>query len=210
MCNCYVSLQLKKKPGSKNPLGAGGGVNKKKKKKRKKGKPHPDSEDNKIDDNAQSVSDTVTEVTGNEIQTDGDINGGARKKKRKKNKKKKPSNSDTEEGSNTKIVIDAITEPKVEDQTEKASKTNNSAEQLEQTIDRKSKKRKKGKHTVGSQNTKNKKVCYDSTTYHGHGQTRKEKVDVSAWEEVFVPSPVLDALADLGFSQPTEIQVFVM
>ncbi|KAG0724200.1 ATP-dependent RNA helicase DDX24 [Chionoecetes opilio] len=49
-----------------------------------------------------------------------------------------------------------------------------------------------------------KKVRYDSTIYHGTGQG--DKVDVSAWEKVFTPPPVLEALAELGFSEPTEIQ----
>ena len=31
-------------------------------------------------------------------------------------------------------------------------------------------------------------------------------VDVSAWKELFVPEPVLDALRDLGFQEPTPIQ----
>lgn len=30
--------------------------------------------------------------------------------------------------------------------------------------------------------------------------------DVSAWKELFVPEPVLDALRDLGFKEPTPIQ----
>lgn len=52
-----------------------------------------------------------------------------------------------------------------------------------------------------------KKVRYDNTAYHGARQSGTDKVDVSAWKEVFAPSPVLEALAELGFSQPTEIQV---
>ena len=30
--------------------------------------------------------------------------------------------------------------------------------------------------------------------------------DVSAWKDLFVPEPVLDALRDLGFKDPTPIQ----
>ncbi|XP_063863620.1 ATP-dependent RNA helicase DDX24-like [Scylla paramamosain] len=55
-----------------------------------------------------------------------------------------------------------------------------------------------------------KKVRYDSTTYHGARQGGIDKVDVSAWKEVFAPPPVLEALAELGFSQPTEIQKLVL
>lgn len=55
-----------------------------------------------------------------------------------------------------------------------------------------------------------KKVRYDSTTYHGAKQTGTDKVDVSAWKEVFAPPPVLEALAELGFSHPTEIQKLVL
>jgi hypothetical protein len=31
-------------------------------------------------------------------------------------------------------------------------------------------------------------------------------VDVSAWKELFVPEPILNALRDLGFQEPTPIQ----
>ena len=31
-------------------------------------------------------------------------------------------------------------------------------------------------------------------------------VDVSAWKELFVPEPILDALKELGFQEPTPIQ----
>lgn len=63
-----------------------------------------------------------------------------------------------------------------------------------------SKKRKK----QGNQPTK--KARYDNTSYHAARRCTKD-VDVSAWREVLTPPPVLEALAELGFSQPTEIQV---
>lgn len=70
-----------------------------------------------------------------------------------------------------------------------------------------SKKRPPQSSPSGRGNQPTKKACYDSTTYHGVKNSVEDKVDAPVWKEVFAPPPVLKALADLGFSQPTEIQV---
>lgn len=70
-----------------------------------------------------------------------------------------------------------------------------------------SKKRKAQDSLSGKGNKSTKKARYDSTTYHRVNHSINGKVDVSAWKEVLVPLPVLQALSELGFSQPTEIQV---
>lgn len=83
-----------------------------------------------------------------------------------------------------------------------------SDEQLDEESEVKSSnKRRKQGNPSGKGDQSSKKARYDSTIYHRAQHGMAAGVDVSAWKEVCTPLPVLEALADLGFSQPTEIQV---
>lgn len=117
-----------------------------------------------------------------------------KKKKRKKKKKKKPSQESASQDSSNGL------EKETTDEDDGVCVQELNGEQV-----KKGKKRKiepsKTEEVVQKRNK------YDGTVYRGANQNGQEKVDVSEWEKVFVPSPVLEALSELGFSQPTTIQV---
>ncbi|XP_076066593.1 ATP-dependent RNA helicase DDX24 [Oratosquilla oratoria] len=51
-----------------------------------------------------------------------------------------------------------------------------------------------------------KKARYDKVKHPGFGQGHRIDADFTIWKNMFVPEPVVEALAELGFEQPTEIQ----
>lgn len=71
-------------------------------------------------------------------------------------------------------------------------------------------KKRKRQQKKGLETSTNKKVRYDSAVYQGNNPGIKKRVNVSAWDKYFVPPPVLKALSELGFSEPTEIQKLVL
>lgn len=117
-----------------------------------------------------------------------------KKKKRKKKKKKKPAQESGSQDSSSGLEKEAT------DEGDGVSVQELNGEQV-----KKGKKRKRQQSKA--EEVVQKRNKYDSTVYHGANQNGQEKVDVSEWEKVFVPSPVLEALAELGFSHPTSIQV---
>nr|XP_027234786.1 ATP-dependent RNA helicase DDX24-like [Penaeus vannamei]XP_027234841.1 ATP-dependent RNA helicase DDX24-like [Penaeus vannamei]XP_027234910.1 ATP-dependent RNA helicase DDX24-like [Penaeus vannamei] len=66
--------------------------------------------------------------------------------------------------------------------------------------------RRKRKKKGGLAPAKTKKARYDKASYHGTNQTEEKEVDVSSWLSIYTPEPVIEAIAKLGFSEPTEIQ----
>ncbi|XP_050719053.1 ATP-dependent RNA helicase DDX24-like [Eriocheir sinensis] len=128
-----------------------------------------------------------------EMWQDGKIVKKKRKNKKKKQNTKKKNKEDTAKLVESKLISDVSDE-----ELDEESKTKSSN------------KRKKQRNPSDKGDQTGKKARYDSTTYHGAQHGMAAKVDVSAWKEVFAPLPVLEALADLGFSQPTEIQKLVL
>lgn len=58
--------------------------------------------------------------------------------------------------------------------------------------------------------TKPKKKQLKNWTNAARSGSSDENADVSAWKDLFVPSPVLKALSSLGFSSPTPIQALAL
>lgn len=142
------------------------------------------------------------------------VSHSVRENKRKR-KKKKPDSGSQETGQSKSEDV-AIAEYK--ENIEVSTETQNMSEAVvdehfsEHKVcsqEGKMKKRKK-QQTTGTQAAVTKKTRYDNTTYYRRDLVGKKKVDVSAWEALFVPHPVMEALAELGFSQPTEIQRLVL
>lgn len=140
------------------------------------------------------------------------------KEKKRKKKKKNNSDSGSQETGHSKTE-DTVVMVEYKENTEVLTRSEEIQNKSETVADEnqyehkvsspagKMKKRKKKQQRTGLQAVLTKKARYDSTPYHKRGLVAKEKVDVSAWGNTFVPQPVLVALAELGFSQPTEIQV---
>ncbi|XP_042206920.1 ATP-dependent RNA helicase DDX24-like isoform X2 [Homarus americanus] len=149
-----------------------------------------------------------------------EIISDTKKERKKKKKKTKTLNSGTQAQSNTDSSTSTI---EGEDKNEGVNVHTTKVDTLKKTGDviqgeeanipatKTTKKRKKQQPHIGiNTTTPTKKACYDRATCHKKDQLPTKKVDVSAWEEVFAPPPVLEALAELGFSQPTEIQKLVL
>ncbi|CAL4249891.1 unnamed protein product, partial [Meganyctiphanes norvegica] len=113
------------------------------------------------------------------------------KKKNKKNKNKKRNISESSVDSAT--VIEVLTDESItEEETKMVEKSPSE------------KRKSNDENPLGVTAPTAKKARYNTSVYKGTAEGKK--VDVSAWKDIFTPSIVMDALAELGFSQPTEIQ----
>lgn len=141
-------------------------------------------------------------------------NGKMIKKKNKEDKKSEESSTDAESDHGFTSEMEEQKSPKKKSKkmkTEKQTETSDVSKDKPQKRKRKKKKKKvDDDNDGGSVCKKAKKARYDNATYHGCNESGKEKVDVSAWEDIFTPPEVLEALAELGFSTPTEIQRLVL
>ncbi|XP_063073690.1 ATP-dependent RNA helicase DDX24 [Engraulis encrasicolus] len=135
-------------------------------------------------------------------------------KKKNKNKNKKKNKTTAEGAEQTSATVDEQTE---------ASSQNPAAEQKKQTQKNKKKEKKKAKEastaasatgTTQPEKKKKKKQKkkevknWTSAALAARGGTAG--ADVSAWKDLFVPSPVLQALSCLGFAHPTPIQALAL
>nr|XP_045594873.1 ATP-dependent RNA helicase DDX24-like isoform X1 [Procambarus clarkii]XP_045594874.1 ATP-dependent RNA helicase DDX24-like isoform X1 [Procambarus clarkii] len=141
----------------------------------------------------------VAEVKELNIESELGSQTKKEKKKKKKKKKKKASDLGDKETDQNECMNEIPSEENIENLPDQ-----------EVGLSAVKKNKRKKQHKTGLEGTPAKKARYDSATFHGGKKGTIQKVDVSAWEKVFVPPPVLQALAELGFSQPTEIQKLVL
>ncbi|XP_052386135.1 ATP-dependent RNA helicase DDX24 isoform X1 [Carassius gibelio] len=143
----------------------------------------------------------------------------AKKKKRKQREgdvKEKPANkkkkSQPEEEAEEVSVLDETLEDEDEDEcpdvtpetphkTSKKKKQRKKKKKKEETGDQSQKK----EEEAGAQSQKKKK-----SWSRGQEGSEGQRSDVSAWKDLFVPAPVLEALSVLGFSAPTPIQALTL
>ncbi|XP_042864614.1 ATP-dependent RNA helicase DDX24-like [Penaeus japonicus] len=138
------------------------------------------------------------------------------KKKRKKKKKKKvtKANGDSQV---EKLDLDAAedlgvgsesqvdsTDQEGTSEVEDATNLEEVSGQSEEGDVKKTSKKRKTKSKAAPAPAK--KARYDKAHYHGANKAEETQVDVSAWMTICTPEPVTEALAKLGFSEPTEIQ----
>ncbi|XP_069772288.1 ATP-dependent RNA helicase DDX24 isoform X2 [Narcine bancroftii] len=119
-------------------------------------------------------------------------------KKTKIKRKKKKFNSQAAEVEEDSINLsEDINELKCSDKNDtKGVKTNNTIVP-----------RKKKKKTRGSRSVRLDEKVKNWTKY---SCSSEQMTDVSAWKDLFVPEPVLQALSSLGYSSPTPIQALVL
>lgn len=155
----------------------------------------------------QATAKQITEVSEkNKTEKSEDA---SEKKKVKKKKKKKGIKA------NTNIVekldldaaeaVGAYSENHIDKLETPANLEEVGSQSKEGDVKKTSGKKRKKKGRSAPANTK--KTRYDKASYHGTNQTEEKEVDISSWLSIYTPEPVTDAIAKLGFSEPTEIQV---
>ncbi|XP_059375467.1 ATP-dependent RNA helicase DDX24 [Carassius carassius] len=117
--------------------------------------------------------------------------GGVKEKPAKKKKKKSQPEEEPEEVS----VLDETLEDECPDVT---------TETPHKTSKKKKQRKKKKKEEAAGQSQKKKSWS------RGQEGSEGQRSDVSAWKDLFVPAPVLEALSVLGFSAPTPIQALTL
>lgn len=164
----------------------------------------------------------------------------AKKKAKKKNKKKQTAKESTQQDISTEVTQEDLTTKKEgeEDQTTKEDASKDAAIAFEHDVQSKSakksnkKKKKKQNYSVTEKQTdpnpsselqavETEKIPQDKVTKPPKKQAKNwtntalsgsdgKYTDVSAWNDLFVPSPVLKALSSLGFGSPTPIQALAL
>ncbi|KAM6335593.1 ATP-dependent RNA helicase DDX24 isoform 1-T1 [Podargus strigoides] len=129
-----------------------------------------------------------------------------KKKKKNKNLRSKIDKSDDPNATETAVPVDK--EVKCEDHGQVAESTSSTKDAPK----KKKKKTAKNKASEAQETlppvTTSKKV--KNWTTEVLSASTDQKADVSAWKDLFVPEPVLQALSCLGFSAPTPIQALAL
>uniref|UniRef100_A0AAQ5Z7N9 ATP-dependent RNA helicase n=1 Tax=Amphiprion ocellaris TaxID=80972 RepID=A0AAQ5Z7N9_AMPOC len=140
----------------------------------------------------------------------------AKKKAKKKRKNKTAKESVQSDSASTEDVTQtdkAATEEGGQDEVANEDDAKDSAAISEQSAQSKTAKKnnkKKKKKSSQEKVTKPPKKQAKNWTNAALCGSEDKNTDVSAWKDLFVPSPVLNALSSLGFGSPTPIQALVL
>ncbi|KAI1895420.1 hypothetical protein AGOR_G00106100 [Albula goreensis] len=190
-------------------------VTKAEKKKEKKGKKRKASEDLEVQADGGETSEGGSENKEETTQP-------AKKKKKKKKRKGKELSQPSEMSSFEVKALEEHKEETLDESTELENCVSPEDSQITQTKLQKTNKKKKAKkeptaevvepstNTEPAKATKLPKKQAKNWTNAALSGKFGSETDVSAWKDLFVPEPVLQALGCLGFSSPTPIQALTL